>query len=99
LSGSVSDWPLLCRRTLENLNPGGWFELQDYDVALYAYNDPELNTAPKIREWQILVNLAADKFGRAMNIVSYLHLATWLLSTPSCLTNHWSHRRIDRSNG
>jgi hypothetical protein len=70
MGGSVSDWPLLCRRTFENLNPGGWFELQEYDSQIYAYNDPELETAPKTREWQILVNLAAEQFGRAMNIVS-----------------------------
>jgi hypothetical protein len=70
MSGSVADWPLLCRRTFENLNPGGWFELQDYDSQIFAYNDPGLETAPKIREWQILVNLAAERFGRAMNIVS-----------------------------
>ncbi|KAF1827469.1 S-adenosyl-L-methionine-dependent methyltransferase [Dissoconium aciculare CBS 342.82] len=68
MGGSVSDWPLLCRRSLEHLNPGGWFEIQDYDTAIYAYNDPDLETAPRTREWQVLVNLAAERSGRTMNV-------------------------------
>jgi hypothetical protein len=77
MGGSVSDWPLLCRRSLEHLNPGGWFEIQDYDTAIYAYNDPDLETAPRTREWQVLVNLAAERSGRTMNVVSGIDLPPW----------------------
>lgn len=32
MGGSISDWPRLMRQAYDNLHPGGWIEVVDFEV-------------------------------------------------------------------
>lgn len=69
MAGSVADWPLLHSQVLTHLKPGGWYELQEYDTCIYSFDDPEMNKAPCTKEWQEVVNEAARRFGKSLDVV------------------------------
>jgi len=38
LAGSIKDWPRLMKQATEYLKPGGWVEMQDFDMVFYTTN-------------------------------------------------------------
>ncbi|KAH7303120.1 S-adenosyl-L-methionine-dependent methyltransferase [Stachybotrys elegans] len=48
LMGSVQDWAALLRCILDNLNPGGWVEIQDYG---YPHHEGTESPPTKLSEW------------------------------------------------
>lgn len=74
LGGSIRDVPRLLRQAYDNLNPGGWIEWQEYEMTLKTYDNsfPENSALVK---WVDNVNLAAEKFGKEMNIAPALKSA------------------------
>jgi len=36
LAGSIKDWPRLVSQAYDSLKPGGWIELQDFDMTFYT---------------------------------------------------------------
>lgn len=68
LGGSIRDWDRLYRQIYQNLKPGGWLEMQEYEVWIRSEDDPELLNAPVIAQWQELVDKASIMFGKRLNI-------------------------------
>lgn len=68
MGGSVADWPQLYTSIFENLKPGGWVEMQEYEAWISSDDDPELTKAPNTKLWQELVDEASTKFGKRMNV-------------------------------
>ncbi|KKY18374.1 putative methyltransferase [Phaeomoniella chlamydospora] len=74
LSGSIADWPKLFSQIRQNLRPGGWIEMQDYECDIYA-DDDTLAQVPHLTDWVNEINEAANSFGKplksAQNFVDY----------------------------
>jgi hypothetical protein len=64
MGGSIANFEMLYRRTYDNLNPGGWVEIQEYEAAIYSDDDPSLSKAPNCQKWAHLCNYASEKVGR-----------------------------------
>lgn len=67
MAGSIGDWDALFKQAYQNLVPGGWMELQEFDVWIYS-DDGTLENAPLCRQWQQALDEASTKFGKKMNI-------------------------------
>ncbi|KAL1995497.1 hypothetical protein VTN49DRAFT_1684 [Thermomyces lanuginosus] len=65
MSGSIADWPKLMAQAYDNLRPGGWFELQEYETLIMS-DDDTINQAVALRQWADLLNNASEKFGKPM---------------------------------
>lgn len=51
LAAAIKDWPALVRQAYENTAPGGFVELQDFDLEYYS-EDGSLKEDMAIRTWQ-----------------------------------------------
>ncbi|KAL1969217.1 hypothetical protein VTN77DRAFT_471 [Rasamsonia byssochlamydoides] len=67
LAGSIRDHDRFLRQCLDNLTPGGWLELADFAVAVYA-DDDTLQRATNLLEWQDRLEEASTKFGKRLNV-------------------------------
>ncbi|KAJ5731417.1 uncharacterized protein N7483_005925 [Penicillium malachiteum] len=67
LGGSIADWPRLLEQAYANLKPGGWIELQEFEVTLKSDND-SLRLAPTLCEFLGRLHQASEAFHRPMNI-------------------------------
>lgn len=62
MSGSISDFPELFAVCLENLNPGGWAEFQDYYVRLQAVDGSLVGTT--LERWNECVIEGVRRMGK-----------------------------------
>ncbi|KAK2880137.1 hypothetical protein FQN49_000551 [Arthroderma sp. PD_2] len=67
MGGSIGDWERLLRQAYENLNPGGWIEITDFET-WGTTDDNSLPETSPYHEYQVQLNEAAEKFGKVMNI-------------------------------
>lgn len=67
LGGAIADWPRLLRQAYGHLRPGGWIELQEFEVTLKS-DDDSLRLAPTLREFIGRLHEASEAFHRPMNI-------------------------------
>lgn len=70
MCGSVSDFDALYRQAYDNLKPGGWMELQEYEAWIWKLDDPEGKTIPNIYKWQGGIDEASTKLGRRFNVAA-----------------------------
>jgi SAM-dependent methyltransferase len=70
IGGSIANFELLYRRIYDNLNPGGWVEIQEYESSFYSDDDPQLLLAPNCKKLTELCNIASEKSGRSFAIAS-----------------------------
>lgn len=63
MTGSVRDWKKLFSQALDNLQPGGWFELQDYEIDI-ASDDKTHLEAHNFLLWKDKLNEASKIFGK-----------------------------------
>jgi trans-aconitate methyltransferase len=68
LSGCIANFDQLYRRVHDNLNPGGWVEVQEYETAFYSDDDPTLSKVPNCKKLQDLCNEAGEKAGAVFMI-------------------------------
>ncbi|KAH8722392.1 S-adenosyl-L-methionine-dependent methyltransferase [Phaeosphaeriaceae sp. PMI808] len=68
LGGCVANYELLYRRIYDNLNPGGWVEMQEFEVAFYSPDDPSLSKAPNCNKSVQLGKIVSEKAGRGFPI-------------------------------
>jgi SAM-dependent methyltransferase len=68
LAGSIVNFDLLYRRIYDNLNRGGWVEMQEYEATFYSDDDPSLSKAPNCRKMAHLCNEASEKAGRVIAV-------------------------------
>ncbi|KAF7528722.1 hypothetical protein PCG10_010258 [Penicillium crustosum] len=67
LGGAIADWPRLMRQSYEYLRPGGWVELQEFEVMLKS-DDDSILLAPALCEFLERLTQASEAFHRPMNI-------------------------------
>ncbi|KAJ5677521.1 uncharacterized protein N7477_003154 [Penicillium maclennaniae] len=67
LGGAIANWPRLLRQAYEHLRPGGWIELQEFEVTLRS-DDESLRLAPTLCEFLGQLHEASEAFHRPMNI-------------------------------
>lgn len=71
MAGSIGDWGKLYKQCLNNLKPGGYLEMQEYECWLRA-DDDSLERARWVSEWLQTLDEASIKFGKRLN-VSHMH--------------------------
>lgn len=65
MGASIADWPKLVSRSLSNLQPGGWLEVQEHAIEMHS----EDGEVPKnTRDWLGEMEGAARTFGKEMNV-------------------------------
>lgn len=67
LGGAIANWPRLLRQAYGHLRPGGWVELQEFEVTLRS-DDETLRLAPTLCEFLGRLHEASEAFHRPMNI-------------------------------
>ncbi|KAJ5425360.1 hypothetical protein N7465_000430 [Penicillium sp. CMV-2018d] len=67
LGGAIADWPRLMHQSYEHLRPGGWVELQEFEVMLKS-DDDSIRLAPALCEFLERLTQASEAFHRPMNI-------------------------------
>ncbi|KAJ5971211.1 Cytochrome P450 E-class group I [Penicillium vulpinum] len=67
LGGAIADWPRLICQSYEHLRPGGWIELQEFEVMLRS-DDNSISLAPALCEFLDRLTQASEAFHRPMNI-------------------------------
>jgi hypothetical protein len=71
MSGSISDWNALFREAYDALIPGGWLEMQEFDV-WFSSEEGELPETSMISEWQRHLDEASCLFGKRLNVAGEL---------------------------
>jgi SAM-dependent methyltransferase len=69
LGGSIMDFARLYRRIYDNMEPGGWVEMQEYETEFFSNDDPTLSNMPNCKRLGNLVNEASEKAGAFFMIV------------------------------
>lgn len=67
MGGAIGDWPQLIKQAYDNLNPGGWIELLDFE-AWASTDDGSLPESSAYHQYQTLLNEASETFGKKMNV-------------------------------
>jgi hypothetical protein len=70
MSGSIGDWTRMYRQALASLEPGGWIEIQEFEVWFYSQAPGGLPEDSAIARWQTLIDEASLAFGRRLNYAS-----------------------------
>jgi SAM-dependent methyltransferase len=68
LSGSTNNWGKLYKQAFNNLKPGAWMEVQEYDAWIFSDDDPKLEKAPCTRDWIETLQTASATFGKQLNV-------------------------------
>ncbi|KXT02650.1 hypothetical protein AC578_1143 [Pseudocercospora eumusae] len=76
MSGCFADWPGFIRQSFENLEPGGWLELQDYGLPVKSADGTHLGT--EMYRWGELLCEAGRKIGRPLGSDVYPHFEEWM---------------------
>ncbi|GIZ44753.1 hypothetical protein CKM354_000794300 [Cercospora kikuchii] len=76
MSGCFADWPAFIRQAYDNLEPGGWLELQDYGLPVRSADGTHLGT--HMLRWGELLLEAGRKMGRPLGSDVSEHFETWL---------------------
>ncbi|KAF3798444.1 Secondary metabolism regulator LAE1 [Colletotrichum gloeosporioides] len=66
MAGSFFDFPSIIRKAFDNLNPGGWFEMQDLELPM-SCNDGTITTDSALWRWHVAVFEAARSIGRPLD--------------------------------
>ncbi|KAH8789719.1 S-adenosyl-L-methionine-dependent methyltransferase, partial [Hyaloscypha finlandica] len=69
MSGSIANWSALFTEALQALKPGGWLEMQEFDV-WFRSEEGELPADSKIAEWQSYLDQASLMFGKRLNVAN-----------------------------
>jgi cyclopropane fatty-acyl-phospholipid synthase-like methyltransferase len=75
LAGSIAHWPNFYSQVYQNLNPGGWVEMQEY-AGWITSDDDTIQRAPWTTEWCERQDVASTRFGKRLD-VAHMH-KQWL---------------------
>jgi predicted methyltransferase len=67
MAGSIANWSALYKQALKNMKPGGWFEIQEFDVWFHSQNPGGLPQDSAIVQWQTLIDQASVQVGKKLN--------------------------------
>lgn len=62
MTAAIKDWPRLINQCYQNIKPGGWLEVQDFDL-LYYSEDGSLGKELALYNWMITLLKACEDFG------------------------------------
>ena len=71
MGGSFKDVPRIIQQAFDHLNPGGWIEWQEYEMTVKS-DDDSLPPNSAMARWTAIVNKAAEKYGKEINIAPKL---------------------------
>ena len=66
MGGSIRDWKRLYTQAYADLKPGGWIEMQEYEMAV-RLDDNTVDNAPYTQQVLKLLNEASEKLGKCPN--------------------------------
>ncbi|TVY83636.1 Secondary metabolism regulator [Lachnellula suecica] len=69
MSGSFENWSTLFAEAFKSLKPGGWLEMQEFDV-WFRSEDGELPEDSMITQWQKYLDEASLLFGKRLNVAN-----------------------------
>jgi hypothetical protein len=67
MAGSISNWVNLYEEALQHLSPGGWYEVQEFDVWFSSQTPEGLREDSAIMKWQKLLDEASIETGKKLN--------------------------------
>ncbi|KAL1955648.1 hypothetical protein VTO42DRAFT_8381 [Malbranchea cinnamomea] len=67
IAGSVGDYDKLFERAYQNLNPGGYLELQDFEIDIFS-DDESRERAVTAVQWQRILAYSSEKFGKPLMV-------------------------------
>ena len=70
MGGSIGDWPALLKRAYDNLAPGAWIEVTDFETWCCT-DDDSLPKESALEEWQQALIEASQRVGRVMLIAQH----------------------------
>ncbi|KAF5615166.1 methyltransferase [Fusarium tjaetaba] len=70
LSGTSADWMKFYKQALNNMKPGGYMEMQEYDAWIFS-DDDSCDRAPWTMEWVNKLDEASKMFGKQINVAKY----------------------------
>lgn len=70
MAGSIGNWTNLYQQAKDFLRPGGYLEIQEFEVWFYSQTDEGLPKDSAILKWQQLIKEASTQFGRPLNYAS-----------------------------
>ena len=65
LCGSVADWPRFFAQAYENLKPGGFLEMQEYQTWIFC-DDDTYDSVTWLKDWVNQMDEVSEKFGKRM---------------------------------
>lgn len=63
MTGSIRDWQKLFAQAVDNLQPGGWMEVQEYEIEISSDDGSHLK-AENFVLWKDKLNEASQMFGK-----------------------------------
>lgn len=69
MAGSFKDWPRVIQSAFDALEPGGWFEIQDYLLPCECPDDTYAGTS--LDHWNQVMLQAAAALGRPMDVANH----------------------------
>lgn len=84
LGGAIADWPKLLEQAYEHLRPGGWVELQEFEVTLKS-DDDSMKRAPALCEFIDRLHQASEMFHKPMNVAD-MHKGRLIEAGFKCVT-------------
>ncbi|KAL1893852.1 hypothetical protein Cpir12675_003920 [Ceratocystis pirilliformis] len=70
LGGTCADWTIFYQKIKNNLKPGAWCEIQEYDAWVFS-DDDSCDRARWTMDWVDKLDIASRKFGRTMNVARF----------------------------
>ncbi|CAI0653247.1 unnamed protein product [Colletotrichum noveboracense] len=67
MEACISDWPAFYKQIYDHLNPGGYFEIKDFDIEFRSQTNPGLPEDHIYHRWGKLFFEAANKLGKSMD--------------------------------
>lgn len=67
IAGSISDYDRLFKQAYDNLNPGGYFELQNFELNFFS-DDESRERAVTAVQWQRIILKTSEKFGKPLAV-------------------------------
>lgn len=77
LCGSTGNWPKLYKQAYDNLNPGGYLEVHEYDAWVYCDDDEPLAKAPWTLDWVTKLSELSVRFQKPLNVGQ--HHKQWMV--------------------
>ncbi|KAK2065913.1 methyltransferase domain-containing protein [Colletotrichum caudatum] len=96
MTASISNWETYLRQCYKNLVPGGWVELQEFDIFSKS-DDGTLKEDNTLLKWSALLKSASETLGRAyisppelQNLLSEIGFVDVSVSMHKCPVNPWA---------